>query len=259
MPKKIKNANKEAKVAVMKVKKQEEKKQAKIEKKKSTVAVEGFKEKKTMTKKTLEHPLKGQNPSIIEMRVGEIVKIDNHKTDKSMFVCDVNVGEKRDRVIAIKIRADCKDKDTLIGKKVVVVCNVPRADVGGVKTDGFPLVAREESVDGEEEIGEWEEKLKDRPKVVHGAKKEEVPEVKHVVKEKERKGSLFVFGDDAKVGELVTYDGMESVPFLKQVSPQQLELLLPFFYSNEECDVCWFEHKFIPSMKTISPNLMVSQ
>ena len=77
----------------------------------------------------------------IDLRVGEIVKVEDHPNADKLYVMEVDVGGKVKNLVAgLKGHYE---KDDLLGKKVVVFMNLKPAVLRGVKSEGMVLAAVE--------------------------------------------------------------------------------------------------------------------
>eukprot|EP01116_Phalansterium_solitarium_P021852 TRINITY_DN6985_c0_g1_i2.p1 TRINITY_DN6985_c0_g1~~TRINITY_DN6985_c0_g1_i2.p1 ORF type:complete len:745 (+),score=126.72 TRINITY_DN6985_c0_g1_i2:114-2348(+) len=75
----------------------------------------------------------------LDVRGGVVAEVFDHPSDPNLFVTEVNVGaEKRQVVARLK---EVYSREQLLGRKVVVLCNLPPADIRGAKSEGMLLVA----------------------------------------------------------------------------------------------------------------------
>jgi len=79
----------------------------------------------------------------LDIRVGEIKEVKDHPNADKLLVFKVDVGEEKTIVAGIKRNYD---KSELIGRKVIVFCNLEQRELRGIKSEGMMLAA----VDGEE-------------------------------------------------------------------------------------------------------------
>ena len=79
----------------------------------------------------------------LDIRVGEITEVSCHPSATKLLVFTGDVGEERTIVAGIKKNYD---KSELIGRKIIVFCNLAQRELRGVKSEGLILAA----VDGEE-------------------------------------------------------------------------------------------------------------
>mgnify|MGYP001566162860 FL=1 len=79
----------------------------------------------------------------LDIRVGEITEVTDHPNADKLLVFKVDVGEEKTIVAGIK---NNYDKSELIGRKVVVFCNLAQRELRGIKSEGMILAA----VDGED-------------------------------------------------------------------------------------------------------------
>ncbi|PXF42327.1 putative methionine--tRNA ligase [Gracilariopsis chorda] len=76
----------------------------------------------------------------LDLRVGQVVEVKEHEDSERLFVSKVNVGESEARTIVAGLRGVYTGEE-LKGRKVVVVCNLKRANLAGVESQGMMLVA----------------------------------------------------------------------------------------------------------------------
>jgi len=93
----------------------------------------------------------------IDMKVGEIVKVDDISGSDKLYKLDVNIGGRQITIVA-GIKAHYK-KEKLLGKKIVVVANLRPALIRGINSEGMLLAAVKGdkvnliTVDGDAEVG----------------------------------------------------------------------------------------------------------
>jgi len=75
-----------------------------------------------------------------DLRVGQIVHIENHAESEKLYICKVDLGEDSPRVIVSGLRAFYTPEE-LSKKKVIVVCNLKYAKLRGVVSQGMLLTA----------------------------------------------------------------------------------------------------------------------
>ena len=81
----------------------------------------------------------------LDIRIGEILEVEDHPNADNLLVMKVNVGEEeRNLVAGLKGHYD---KDELVGKKVVIFMNLKPVELRGVKSEGMVLAA----VEGDDE------------------------------------------------------------------------------------------------------------
>ena len=78
----------------------------------------------------------------LELKVGEIKEVDDHPNADRLYVIKVDTGEERTIIAGIK---ESYSKKELIGKKIIVVCNLEEKELRGVLSQGMLL-----AVDGNE-------------------------------------------------------------------------------------------------------------
>ncbi|MEM0379335.1 MAG: methionine--tRNA ligase subunit beta [Nanopusillaceae archaeon] len=75
----------------------------------------------------------------IDLRVGKIIEIKDHPNADKLYVITVDLGdEKRQIVAGLK---DQYTKEQLLGKKIVVVCNLKPKNIRGIESRGMLLAA----------------------------------------------------------------------------------------------------------------------
>eukprot|EP00177_Eucheuma_denticulatum_P001392 GFKZ01002529.1.p1 GENE.GFKZ01002529.1~~GFKZ01002529.1.p1 ORF type:complete len:763 (-),score=102.18 GFKZ01002529.1:74-2362(-) len=96
----------------------------------------------------------------LDLRVGQIVNVENHKESDRLFVAKVDVGEEKGPRTVVAGLRDAYTAEELQNSKVVLVCNLAPANLAGIDSEGMILVAdkkktqRTLSVDENVPIGE---------------------------------------------------------------------------------------------------------
>ena len=92
-------------------------------------------------------PAEGAKPFIefadfqkLDLRVGTILAAEQHPNADKLLRFDVDLGEEKPRQICSGIAAHFKPED-LVGKKVVVVANLPPRKLRGLESQGMILTA----------------------------------------------------------------------------------------------------------------------
>ena len=75
----------------------------------------------------------------LDLRVGTIIRAEEHPNADKLYMIKVDLGDEKKNVVAGLRQAYTKDE--LIGKKVIVFCNLEPAVFRGVKSDGMVLAA----------------------------------------------------------------------------------------------------------------------
>lgn len=75
----------------------------------------------------------------MDLRVGTILKAENHPNADKLYVLKIDLGD-GERIVVAGIRKAYTVKQ-LIGKKVIVFANLEPAILRGVKSDGMVLAA----------------------------------------------------------------------------------------------------------------------
>ncbi len=78
-----------------------------------------------------------------ELRIGEVVSVENHPNADKLYVLKVNTGDGERQLVA-GLRPYYKPEE-LQGKKVVVVVNLDPAVLRGQKSEGMLLAAQDGS------------------------------------------------------------------------------------------------------------------
>jgi len=74
----------------------------------------------------------------IELKVGEILEADDIPNADKLYKLKVDTGEERTLVAGIKKHYSKKE---LIGKRIIVVCNLEEKELKGIKSQGMLLAA----------------------------------------------------------------------------------------------------------------------
>jgi methionyl-tRNA synthetase len=74
----------------------------------------------------------------IELKVGEIKEVEDHPNADKLYILKVDTGEERTLVAGVKKHYS---KEELIGKKIIVVCNLEEKELKGIKSQGMLLAA----------------------------------------------------------------------------------------------------------------------
>ena len=95
----------------------------------------------------VETPAPPPNPSLLDIRVGEIVRCWNHPDSEKLLCEEIDCGEEQARSIASGIRAFYSAEE-FVGKKVMVLANLKDRKLAGFLSQGMVLCASSE--DGSE-------------------------------------------------------------------------------------------------------------
>lgn len=79
--------------------------------------------------------------SRVDLRVGKITKIWKHEKAERLFCEEIDVGEENTRTVASALRGSYTEED-LLGRLVVVVCNLKEAKLQGFLSNGMVLAAK---------------------------------------------------------------------------------------------------------------------
>lgn len=84
----------------------------------------------------------------LDLRVGKIIKVENHPKADKLYVLQVDLGEENPRTIVAGLKPYYKPEE-LNGKKAIFVANLEPADKRGIISDGMILAA---SSEGKKEV-----------------------------------------------------------------------------------------------------------
>ncbi|KAK9840019.1 hypothetical protein WJX74_002190 [Apatococcus lobatus] len=82
----------------------------------------------------------------LDIRVGKIIKVDEHPDADSLYVESIDVGEEEPRTIVSGL-VQYIPKDALLDKLVVVLCNLKPRNMRGIKSNGMLLCASNDAHD----------------------------------------------------------------------------------------------------------------
>jgi len=77
----------------------------------------------------------------IELKVGEILEVEDVSGADKLYKLKVDTGEERTLVAGIK---KYYSKEELIGKKIIVVCNLEERRLKGITSEGMLLAASDD-------------------------------------------------------------------------------------------------------------------
>jgi len=80
------------------------------------------------------------DPSKLEVKVGLIVKCWDHPESEKLLCEEIDLGEESARQIASGLRPHYQAAD-MVGRKVLVLCNLKERSVGGFRSNGMVLCA----------------------------------------------------------------------------------------------------------------------
>jgi tRNA-binding EMAP/Myf-like protein len=84
-----------------------------------------------------------------DLRGGVVVEVNDHPNDENLYVTKVNIGTQTRQVVA-RLKSSYS-KEELLGKEVVVLCNLPVADLKGANSEAMMLAAEGKKKKGEKE------------------------------------------------------------------------------------------------------------
>ncbi len=76
----------------------------------------------------------------LDMRVGKILKVENHPKADKLYILEVDLGEEEPRTIVAGMKPYYKPED-LKGKKAIFVANLEPAMLRGIESNGMILAA----------------------------------------------------------------------------------------------------------------------
>ena len=76
----------------------------------------------------------------LDLRVGEIKKVEDHPNADKLFVMTIDLGEDKGRTIVAGLKENYSKED-LEGKKAVFVANLEPVQLRGVESNGMILAA----------------------------------------------------------------------------------------------------------------------
>lgn len=82
----------------------------------------------------------------LDLRVGQVVRIEKHAESERLFIADVDVGEETGPRTVVAGLREHYSADELQSRKVVVVCNLVPATLAGVESQGMILCADKKKV-----------------------------------------------------------------------------------------------------------------
>ncbi len=82
----------------------------------------------------------------LDIRVGQITWIDDHPDAEKLYQLKVDIGDEQRQIVA-GLKAYYK-KEEMLGRKVLVVCNLKPAKLRGIMSEGMLLAADDEDIGG---------------------------------------------------------------------------------------------------------------
>ncbi|NCO11216.1 methionine--tRNA ligase subunit beta [Candidatus Pacearchaeota archaeon CG_4_9_14_0_2_um_filter_39_13] len=76
----------------------------------------------------------------LDIRVGTIVKVEDHPDADKLYVLIVDIGEDEDKLIVAGLKEHYK-KEELEGKKAIFIVNLKGTKIRGVESEGMLLAA----------------------------------------------------------------------------------------------------------------------
>lgn len=80
----------------------------------------------------------------LELKVAKILEVQDHPNADKLYLVKVDLGTEQRTVVA-GIRLNYANKEALIGKQVVMVCNLEPAVIRGVESNGMILAGSDDS------------------------------------------------------------------------------------------------------------------
>ncbi len=72
----------------------------------------------------------------LDLRVGKILDVQDHPNADKLYIIKVDVGEEKTIISGIK---NDYSKEDLVGKEIIVICNLQPANFRGVESHGMLL------------------------------------------------------------------------------------------------------------------------
>jgi len=88
--------------------------------------------------------IKREGFSLLNLKVGKILSVKQHPEAEKLFVEEIDLGEEKPRQIVSGLASYYKSED-MVGKQVIVVCNLKPSKLRGVVSEGMVLVSEDES------------------------------------------------------------------------------------------------------------------
>ncbi|CAI7668616.1 unnamed protein product [Penicillium pancosmium] len=188
------------------------------------------KEKAPKAPKAAPAPAAPPSPSIIDLRVGHILRAINHPNANSLFVSTIDCGDapgsdntSLDEETGKTVRTVCSGLNGLVpleemqGRKIVAVCNLKPVTMRGIKSAAMVLAAS--------------------PRVPEGGDAHAGPV------------ELVSPPADAPAGERITFQGWSEGEPEKQLNPKKKvwETFQPGFTTNGDLEVC-FDSSAVPAV-----------
>ncbi len=76
----------------------------------------------------------------VDLRVGKILKVEDHPNADKLYILTVDLGEGQPRTIVAGLKKYCSKK-SLEGKRAIFVVNLKPANLRGVESQGMILAA----------------------------------------------------------------------------------------------------------------------
>ena len=95
------------------------------------------------SQKHVRKQLNQDKPIIARMsfKVGQILEIESHPKDERLYVEKIDVGEAKPRQVVSGLAKHYPDSKELVGKKVVLCCNLKFSKFKGVESQGMVMCA----------------------------------------------------------------------------------------------------------------------
>lgn len=79
----------------------------------------------------------------LDLRVGKILKVEDHPNADKLYILKVNLGEERERTIVAGLKPYYK-KSELKNKHAIFVANLTPAAIRGIESNGMILAASDD-------------------------------------------------------------------------------------------------------------------
>lgn len=142
-------------------------------------------------------------PNLLHLRVGQITAIEQHPSADKLFVSQVSLGGQESLQVCSGL-VGLVQRETLLSRMVVVVCNLKPSKMRGVKSEGMLLCSE---------------------KVVGDSDEYRVMPICHP--------------DGSQPGQELKFDGAEPVELKKRLKSKQWDAIVTGLRSNKDGNVVW--------------------
>lgn len=82
----------------------------------------------------------------LDVRGAQVISVEDHPTDPSLYVVKIDLGKGEQRQVVARLK-DFFAPNALQGRNVVVLCNLPPAEIKGAKSEAMILIAESKKKD----------------------------------------------------------------------------------------------------------------